>query len=87
MRACRRVFPVYKKEGISIGSLALTSIVYAARFFGKGFTGFLMEIVGRHWTIAFARRIAAGNSRTAKDLRKGDVCYRGSCRSNDTAIT
>ncbi len=35
-------------------SLGLTSIVYAASFFGKGFTGFLMEIIGRRWTIAYA---------------------------------
>ncbi len=35
-------------------SLGLTSIVYAASFFGKGFTGFLMEIIGRRWTIFYA---------------------------------
>ena len=35
-------------------SFAITSIVYAASFFGKGFTGFLMEIIGRRWTIAYA---------------------------------
>jgi hypothetical protein len=35
-------------------SLGLTWIVYAASFFGKGFTGFLMEIIGRRWTIAYA---------------------------------
>src|SRR6516165_4899531 len=35
-------------------SLALTSIVYAASFFGKGFTGFLMEVIGRRWTIFYA---------------------------------
>jgi MFS family permease len=35
-------------------SLGLTSIVYAASFFGKGFTGFLMEVIGRRWTIAYA---------------------------------
>jgi MFS transporter, putative metabolite:H+ symporter len=35
-------------------SLGLTSVVYAASFFGKGFTGFLMEIIGRRWTIAYA---------------------------------
>jgi MFS family permease len=35
-------------------SLGVTSIIYAASFFGKGFTGFLMEIIGRRWTIAYA---------------------------------
>ena len=35
-------------------SLGLTSIVYAASFFGKGFTGYLMEVIGRRWTIAYA---------------------------------
>ena len=34
-------------------SLGLTSIVYASSFFGKAFTGFLMEIIGRRWTIAY----------------------------------
>src|SRR5215472_9215054 len=42
-------------QGFAVkASLALTSIVYAASFFGKGFTGFLMEIIGRRWTIAYA---------------------------------
>ena len=42
-------------QGFAISSsLGLTSIVYAASFFGKGFTGFLMEIIGRRWTIAYA---------------------------------
>jgi putative MFS transporter len=42
-------------QGFAVNaSLALTSIVYAASFFGKGFTGFLMEIIGRRWTIAYA---------------------------------
>jgi hypothetical protein len=41
-------------QGFAVNSsLALTSIVYAASFFGKGFTGFLMEIIGRRWTIAY----------------------------------
>ena len=32
-------------QGFAVSaSLGLTSIVYAASFFGKGFTGFLMEI-------------------------------------------
>lgn len=35
-------------------SFAVTSLAYAASFFGKGFTGFLMEIIGRRWTIAYA---------------------------------
>jgi MFS family permease len=34
-------------------SLAITSVIYAASFFGKGFTGWLMEILGRRWTIFF----------------------------------
>jgi MFS family permease len=42
-------------QGFAVGaSLGLTSIVYAASFFGKGFTGFLMELIGRRWTIAYA---------------------------------
>jgi len=42
-------------QGFAVGaSLGLTSIVYAASFFGKGFTGFLMEIIGRRWTIFYA---------------------------------
>jgi MFS family permease len=42
-------------QGFAVGaSLALTSIIYAASFFGKGFTGFLMEIIGRRWTIFYA---------------------------------
>ncbi len=34
-------------------SLGITSIIYAASFFGKAFTGFLMEIIGRRWTIFY----------------------------------
>jgi MFS family permease len=42
-------------QGFALSSsLGLTSIVYAASFFGKGFTGFLMEIIGRRWTIFYA---------------------------------
>ena len=42
-------------QGFALASsLGLTSIVYAASFFGKGFTGFLMEIIGRRWTILYA---------------------------------
>jgi AAHS family 4-hydroxybenzoate transporter-like MFS transporter len=33
---------------------AVTSLVYLASIFGKGFTGFLMEILGRRWTIFYA---------------------------------
>jgi MFS family permease len=33
---------------------AVTSLVYLASIFGKGFTGFLMEIIGRRWTIFYA---------------------------------
>ena len=36
------------------GALGLTSLVYVASIFGKGFTGFLMEIIGRRWTILYA---------------------------------
>jgi MFS family permease len=35
-------------------SFGLTSLVYAASIPGKAFTGFLMEIIGRRWTIAYA---------------------------------
>jgi putative MFS transporter len=35
-------------------SLGLTSVIYAASIFGKGFTGYLMEIIGRRWTIFYA---------------------------------
>src|SRR5215469_11213892 len=33
---------------------AVTSLVYLASIFGKGFTGFLMEIIGRRWAIFYA---------------------------------
>jgi MFS transporter, AAHS family, 4-hydroxybenzoate transporter len=33
---------------------AVTSLVYLASIFGKAFTGFLMEIIGRRWTIFYA---------------------------------
>jgi MFS family permease len=36
------------------GALSLTSLVYFASIPGKGFTGFLMEIFGRRWTIFYA---------------------------------
>jgi MFS family permease len=35
-------------------SFGLSSLVYAASIPGKAFTGFLMEIIGRRWTIAYA---------------------------------
>jgi MFS transporter, putative metabolite:H+ symporter len=35
-------------------SFGLTSVVYFASIPGKAFTGFLMEIIGRRWTIAYA---------------------------------
>jgi len=38
---------------VSLG-FGLTSLVYFASIPGKGFTGFLMEIIGRRWTIAYA---------------------------------
>jgi len=34
-------------------SLGITSIIYATSFFGKAFTGWLMEIIGRRWTIFY----------------------------------
>ena len=34
-------------------SLGLTSIIYMVSFFGKGFSAWLMEIIGRRWTIFF----------------------------------
>ena len=37
---------------VSLG-LGLTSLVYFASIPGKGFTGFLMEIIGRRWTITY----------------------------------
>jgi MFS family permease len=41
-------------QGYAVGiSLGITSIIYATSFFGKAFTGFLMEIIGRRWTIFF----------------------------------
>jgi MFS transporter, putative metabolite:H+ symporter len=41
-------------QGYAISaSLGITSIIYATSFFGKGFTGWLMEIIGRRWTIFF----------------------------------
>ena len=42
-------------QGLGVGlGLGLTSLVYVASIFGKGFTGFLMEIIGRRWTIFYA---------------------------------
>ncbi len=35
-------------------SFGLSSLVYLASIPGKAFTGFLMEIIGRRWTIAYA---------------------------------
>jgi MFS family permease len=41
-------------QGYAVGvSLGITSIIYATSFFGKGFTGWLMEIIGRRWTIFY----------------------------------
>jgi MFS family permease len=34
-------------------SLGITSLIYATSFFGKAFTGWLMEIIGRRWAIFF----------------------------------
>jgi MFS family permease len=42
-------------QGLGVGlGFGLTSLVYVASIFGKGFTGFLMEIIGRRWTIFYA---------------------------------
>ena len=38
---------------VSLG-FGLTSLVYFASIPGKGFTGYLMEIIGRRWTITYA---------------------------------
>ena len=38
---------------VSLG-FGVTSLVYFASIPGKGFTGFLMEIIGRRWTIFYA---------------------------------
>jgi MFS transporter, putative metabolite:H+ symporter len=35
-------------------SFGVSSVVFAASIPGKGFTGFLMEIIGRRWTIFYA---------------------------------
>jgi MFS family permease len=35
-------------------SFGLSSLVYFASIPGKGFTGFLMELIGRRWTITYA---------------------------------
>jgi MFS transporter, putative metabolite:H+ symporter len=35
-------------------SFGVTTLVFAASIPGKGFTGFLMEIIGRRWTIFYA---------------------------------
>jgi MFS transporter, putative metabolite:H+ symporter len=42
-------------QGAAVGlSFGVTSVVFAASIPGKGFTGFLMEIIGRRWTIFYA---------------------------------
>jgi AAHS family 4-hydroxybenzoate transporter-like MFS transporter len=38
---------------VSLG-FGLSSLVFFASIPGKGFTGFLMEVIGRRWTIAYA---------------------------------
>jgi MFS transporter, putative metabolite:H+ symporter len=35
-------------------AFGVATLVFTASFFGKGFTGFLMEIIGRRWTIFYA---------------------------------
>jgi MFS family permease len=34
-------------------SLGITSVIYLTSFFGKAFTGWLMEVIGRRWAIFF----------------------------------
>jgi MFS family permease len=42
-------------QGAAVSSsLGVASLVFAASIPGKGFTGFLMEIIGRRWTIFYA---------------------------------
>jgi MFS transporter, putative metabolite transport protein len=42
-------------QGLGVGlGFGLTSLVYFASIPGKAFTGFLMEIIGRRWTIFYA---------------------------------
>jgi MFS family permease len=42
-------------QGAAVGlSFGVASLVFAASIPGKGFTGFLMEIIGRRWTIFYA---------------------------------
>jgi MFS family permease len=38
---------------VSVG-FAITSLVFGAAMVGRAFTGFLMEIIGRRWTITYA---------------------------------
>jgi MFS family permease len=41
-------------QGYAISvSLGITTIIYATSFFGKAFSGWLMEIIGRRWTIFY----------------------------------
>ncbi len=43
------------EQGAAVSlSFGLSSLVFLASIPGKGFTGFLMEIIGRRWTIAYA---------------------------------
>jgi MFS family permease len=42
-------------QGLAVASsFGLSALVYFASIPGKAFTGFLMEIIGRRWTIAYA---------------------------------
>jgi MFS family permease len=42
-------------QGAAVGlSFGLSSLVFFASMPGKAFTGFLMEVIGRRWTIAYA---------------------------------
>jgi MFS family permease len=41
-------------QGVAVtSSLGLSSLAFVASIPGKGFTGFLMEIIGRRWTITY----------------------------------
>ena len=43
------------EQGLGVGvGFGITSLVYFASIPGKAFTGFLMEIIGRRWTIFYA---------------------------------
>ncbi len=57
-----RLFPDFRAAAEGAGrsgrrrrlSFGVTSLVFAASIPGKGFTGYLMEVIGRRWTISYA---------------------------------